>query len=314
MSDVISTTAAELAEIVDAAALRIDDGGLALSELPQPDLIAAVNFRASLDARAAHYADLVAAAGLPRPDILNLVSTPEVMLLEEAVYLETLITARINEAYRGGLLYFAAGADLDHVAELSGVARLDGEPDEDLRRRVRIRNRGQSAAGPVDWWRTHALAADEGIEDVAVTRATFPVPGANEARGAITVWILADSLDGEPTDAQVAAVRAALTSPSVRGATTAVTVQPATRREVSIAADVWMTTDAPVGAFEALPTRLAERWATTRRLGWSVYASWVHAALMAPSVARVTLTGWTDVVVAPHEAPKLGAVTLTRRA
>ena len=173
--------------------------------------------------------------------------------------------------------------------------------------------RVESAAGPSDWWRRHAFAVDEGIQDVAVARPRFPIPAPGEERGAITLCVLADTLDGAPSEAQLEKLRAALSGPGVRPVGTQVTVQAATRKAVDVVADITLAADAPADAFDALPARLAQAWATARRLGWSVVESWIHAALSGPGVARVTLRDWRDVICDPTEAPLLRGITLYRR-
>ncbi len=304
----IVTTGAELAAApAPIAALDSDP----LAGLPSPALVETLDFETALTAWLARYGDLCEAAGLERPDVLSLESTPERILFEEAVYRETLLRSRINAVYRAGLLYFATGADLDHAAEISGVTRLEDENDADLRARVRTKNRGSSAAGPLDWWRAHAQAADAEVEDVAVTRPDFPTPAPGQTRGAITISVLAKGATGEPSTQTLAAVEAALTSPAVRGATTDVTVQAATRTSVDVTAEIWLGAGVDVAIYDGLAERLAGAWAAERALGWSVRESWLHAALTAPGVARVELVGWSDVVMAPDEAPLLGTITLT---
>lgn len=312
----IVTSAAELIAALGAApAPAAFEFGLSdpLADLPAPAAIEEIDVQADLGARLAHYADLCEGYGLERPEFLDLESAPERILLEEASYLAGLMRARVNSAYRSSLLYYAAGGDLDHVAEASGVTRLSGETDDALRRRVRVRNRGSSAAGAPDWWRAHALAAHPGIEDVAVTRPAYPYPAPGEQRGSVTLSVLSKTADGAPSQEMLEAVTAAATSPAVRNAASAVIVQPATRTEVGVVAEIWLRPDALPGTFEALPQRLLSAWEGARGIGWDVVASWMTAALMAPGVARVELTGWTDVAIAEDEAPLLGDIDLTLR-
>lgn len=312
MDRIVITTAADLTEALGSVA-PTTPGTAALAGLPEPQVVDEPNYQGDLEARLADYSARMVAAGFDAPDILDLESAPERILLEEATYRSMLLTQRINAAYRAGLLYFASGADLDHAAELSGVTRLDGESDAALRTRVRVSNRGSSAAGPIDWWRAHALAADAAVEDVAVTRPSYPVPAPGEVRGTLTVSVLSTGVDGAPTPETLSAVEAALTSPAVRGAATVIRVQSATQTVVDISADIWLTEDAPASAVDNLPSALATAWSQSRGLGWSVRESWLVAQLMQPGVARVELVGWADVEMAASEAPRLGIITLTHR-
>lgn len=305
------------------AATGTPDG---LAALPVPQLIEPLDFEAILTRRKA---DLIAAVATERAlaiaggrsdivadldgfgEYLMLESTPETILLEEAAYAEMLLRNRLNVMYTSRLIYFGTGPSLDNDAEDSGVTRLAGEGDAALRRRVRIKNRGSSAAGPDDWWRYHAMQADDAVEDVAVTRVQFPFPAPGERRGALTLSVLSTSVDGVPSEATLAAVRAVVTSPAVRGSCTEVTVRAAPVRTVDIAANVWLRPDAAAGTFGGLQQRLTDAWAASRALGWDVAAAWVIAQLMAPGVQRVELVGFSDVIIADNEAPRLGTITLT---
>lgn len=95
-------------------------------------------------------------------------SDPAVKVLEVAAYREMLLRNRINVAARAQMLAFSSGGDLDHLGAFCGVARLVGEGDEALRRRIRQRIMGFSNAGGADLYRYWALTASPEIADVAV--------------------------------------------------------------------------------------------------------------------------------------------------
>jgi phage-related baseplate assembly protein len=283
-----------------------------LNALPKPTIIEELAFEAILARRKDTFALAAQAHGLDLGEFLMLESATETILLEEAAYSEMLLRSRMNELYRASLLYFATGAELDHVAESYGVTRLAGEPDEDLRERTRIYNRGSSSAGPDDWWRFHAMRADERVEDVAVTRVDFPIPGINQVRGKIILSILAQTADGVPSTEILDNVRAVVTSTRVRGVTTEVVVEAATSKPFSVVANVWLLPTAQRIVFDNLETQFRAAYAKTRALGFDITPSWVIAQLQKPGVQRIELVTPSAVLgVTSKEAPLLQNVNLT---
>lgn len=284
-----------------------------LADLPEPRLVEPLDFETILARMKATFAERSTAAGLPgMADYMVLESAPETILLEDAAYSELAIRNRINQVYVSRLLYKGIGADLDYTADEYGVTRLTdaGEKDDALKSRVRIKNRGSSAAGPDDWWRYWARTADARVQDVAVTRSDFPIPAPGQQRGQITIWVLANTTDGVATDDILANVRLVLNDRAVRGVTTEVIVRAASTRAFDVTSDVWLLPDAQPAAFAGIETLFRAAYGSARALGFDVTRSWVSAKLMQPGVQRVELAGWSDVAVAPNEAPRLGTVTL----
>ena len=284
-----------------------------LSKLPLPKVIEEIDFETDLQRRKDKLIALDQA--LPEDqqigiaEFINLESEPIVKLLEEASYETLIIKNRINEVYRSKLLYFATGADLDHVAEEYGVTRLDGEPDEDLRQRVRIANRGSSSAGPDDWWKRHAMGAHELVEDVSVER--VPIGDDNSQRGFVRLAILAQTPDGIPSEEILTAVRDVVTSDHVRNTCAKVEVVAATSISFDVGAKVWLFDDAPPGTFDTLEQALRDEVAKDRRLGWDVTVSWLVAKLHQPGVYRVLLTEPTETIRASRmRTPVIGNVSL----
>lgn len=283
-----------------------------LKALARPSLIEEFDFETILQRRKDVFVLAAQAAGLDIGEFIMLESATETILLEEAAYSEMLLRSRINEIYRSRLLYYAEKSELDHVADEHGVDRLANESDADLRNRVRIKNRGSSSAGPDDWWRYHAMTADERVEDVAITRIHFPIPEPGQVRGKITVSVLAQTPDGIPSEEILANVRARLLSTAVRGVTTEVEVVSATSKSLDIAAKIWLLPSSTDAVFASLEATLRSAFAKTRALGWDVTPSWIIAQLQQPGVHRVELLSPTlPVVSAPSEAAKLNSITLT---
>jgi phage-related baseplate assembly protein len=283
-----------------------------LSALPLPAIIEELDVAAIYDRMVATFLAECAAADIDY-DVEGLQSDPAPKLLRAAAYRELMLRSRINETYRSRLLYFSTGTDLDNVADEDGITRLEGETDAALRTRARLFARGSSSAGPDDWWKFHAMTASVHVEDVAVTRVTYPIPAPNEHRGAIVLSILADTVDGVPSTELLNAVRAVVTSRSVRGVNVDVTVVGAVDTTVNITADIWLRPTAPAGLMASIDTTFRAAWAQSRALGWDVTRSWVLGQLHRVGVHRVELLNFSDVIVAPNQAPRLGTLTLVNR-
>lgn len=316
----LAATLAGLQDLIASAVARQATASLAptltdpLADLAPPRLLVPLDHAGVVGELIAQYRAAATAADMPEMgEFLDLESTPERRLIEAVAYQVVWLEHRINEFYRASLLYFAEAGDLDHAADRFGVTRLTDESDADLRVRTRIRNRGSSAAGPDDWWRFHAMSADEAVEDVAVSRPKFPFPAPGEQRGDVYIAILAETADGIADQAMLDRVTARLRSPAVRPVCTTPVVRAAATRPVTVSANIWLRPDAPGIVFDTLDARFRAAWAKARGLGWNVVRSWVHAALMQPGVQRVELLDWSDVISQPHEAPRLDAVVLLHR-
>lgn len=92
-------------------------------------------------------------------------SDPAVKLLEVAAWRETLLRARVNDAYKAAMLAFASGSDLDHVGAFHGVARNVAEADAAYRERVQQGYWRVAAAGPAAAFVAHARGAHAQVVD-----------------------------------------------------------------------------------------------------------------------------------------------------
>ena len=150
--------------------------------------------------------------------VLALESEPAVKVLEAAAFREFLVRARINDAARSVMLAFAVGTDLDQLAALVGVARLEGETDTDFRARTQLSLEGFTTAGPIGAYEFHARSAHAQVKDVGVAS---PTPGT------VDVTILSDTGDGVPSQEILDAVADALNADNVRPLSDFVQVSPA---------------------------------------------------------------------------------------
>lgn len=280
-----------------------------LPDLPQPQVIEELDYEVILARRMSGVIRAGDELGLNLGDYIEQEFDISRILLEDASYAELLVRSRINQVYRAGLLWFASGADLDHVADRHGVSRLAGEPDEDLRERVRIKVRGSSAAGAQDWWRQHAMRADERVEDVAVT--LIPVGPDNQLRGLIELAVLAQTADGIPSDEILENVRAVVTSRAVRTLGSSPRVVAATTRPFDVRARIWLRAGAAISIADGLEARLRKAFARARGLGFDIAPSWIIAQLQVPNVQRVELVDFDAPLVVPDtKAPRLETVEI----
>jgi phage-related baseplate assembly protein len=282
-----------------------------LSSLPPPAVVETLSFEAIV---AAMKADMVARLPEIAPT-LALESTVVAKQMQVTSFRETLLRARINDAARAGLLAFAGGSDLDHLAALLGVRRRvvtpasDGQPavmedDERLRRRVQLAPEAFSSAGPAGAYVFHALTAAPTLRD-ASAYSTSP--------GSVTVALLADRDDPVPTDAEVTAVRAALSDERVRPLTDSVAVVKVVPVVVPIVATMTLFPGPDAGLVvaqaEAALRDLVDR---SRRLGFDLRRSAVFGRLHVDGVHSVTLISPADdVIVGPGQCVRVPDITLT---
>lgn len=275
-----------------------------LSRLPFPAVVEPLDVEAIV---AAMLADL----RVRDPAFTALVeSDPAYKVLEVCAYRELLLRQRVNEAAKGVLLAYAAGADLDQIAANFNVQRLVLapanpstlpptpavlEPDDDLRRRVQLAFEGLSTAGPEGAYVFHALGAHPDVLDAS---ATSPAPGV------VAVSVLSRVGSGAPAAPLLAAVAAALADENVRPLTDQVNVVAATIVNFTVVASLTLYPgpDSAVVLAEA-NARLTDYLARSRRLGRDVTRSGVFAALHAEGVQNVALAEpAADVVVTAAQA------------
>lgn len=281
-----------------------------LSALPPPQIIPPLDYETVLAGKLAKLLEL-------SPEFTALVeSDPAMKLLQADSYDEMLLSQALNDAARGMLLAFAAGPQLDHIAALFGVTRLEVAPadpqtgapaviesDRALRRRVQLAPHSFSVAGPELAYVFHARTAHG---DVADASAVSPAPGE------VVVTVLSASGTGVPPAPVIDAVRARLNGP-VRPLTDLVTVQPASLVDYTIVAQlrVFAGPDPELirqTALQSLGAFLAE----ARRLGRDVPRSALIAALHVGNVQRVDLIQpAADIDISPAQIARATAIDVT---
>jgi phage-related baseplate assembly protein len=281
-----------------------------LSALPPPQIIPPLDYEAVLAGKIAQLIALM-------PEFTALVeSDPAMKLLQADSFDELLLSESLNDAARGMLLAFAAGPQLDHLAALFGVNRLEVTPanpqtgaaavmetDRDLRRRVQLAPHSFSVAGPELAYVFHARSAHG---DVADASAVSPAPGE------VVVTVLSASGTGVPPVPVVDAVRERLNGP-VRPLTDMVTVQGASLVNFTIDAQlrVFAGPDPQLIRQTALDS-LAAFLANNRRLGRDVPRSALIAALHVGNVQRVDLIQpAADIDISPAQIGRATSITVT---
>jgi len=151
-----------------------------LSSLPDPQIVEALSFQTIFNELRADFSTRF-------PQFSALVeSDPAIKLLEVAAYRETILRARVNDAFKATLLAFAAGSDLDNLAAFYGLTRIEQETDAELKDRTINRIQGSSTAGGAAWYRYQALTANSGVRDARVT---------SPAAGEVAVALLSKEIE-----------------------------------------------------------------------------------------------------------------------
>lgn len=271
-----------------------------LSQLPAPNIVMPLDFEAVL----AELKALVLADLPELESVIDLESEPVNKVLQVVAYQRVTMQARINDAARACMLAYATGSDLDHLAALLAVQRLDGEADERLRRRAQMALEGETVAGSAASYVFHALSASALTKDAGVDS---PTPGT------VRITVLSTEGDGAPDAALLEQVRAALSADDVRPLSDTVQVAAAAivPFEVRAALNVYPGPAAGpllLAAQEALAAYVTEH----KRLGHDITLSGLYACLHQPGVQRVVLESPSaDIVIAPNEAAHCTTATIT---
>jgi phage-related baseplate assembly protein len=278
--------------------------GVDLSRLPPPAIVEALTFETIL-------ADLIARVQEVMPAFDATVdSDPAVKILQLWAYRELLLRQMVDDAGRQLLTAYATGANLDHLASLVGVERLELDPgdeeqgiaptmesDDDLRQRIVLAAESFSCAGPELAYIFHAKSAHPDVLDAS---ATSPEPGE------VLVSLLSRTGDGTAPQATIDAVAAVLTPVTgnrIRPMGDVVTVASAEIVEFAVVATIYTFAgpDRTI-VLEAARAKLDAFLAENRRLGRNVNDSSIKAALTVAGVQRVVLPGWADIICDPTQA------------
>ncbi len=274
-----------------------------LAALPRPEVIDTVDYEAILAARKADFVARTPAYGIDY-DIQMLETDPGMVLLEESAFREVMLRARGNDIARSRYLYYARGAELDHLGAFYDVVRLFGEDDDRYRRRIILGIQGRSTGGTAPCYTAVAMAASARVADAFVyTEGVDPT---------VKVAVFAADNNGVADQALLDTVAAALNDPAVRMVNDVIQVRSAVVTVVPVTASLTLLPSASDSLLSALSANLPQTWKAESGLGRDLTRDWIKAQLMVPGVYRAMVDApATDVVMQPYEAARIGAVTLT---
>ncbi|RDE04687.1 baseplate assembly protein [Sphingomonas aracearum] len=269
-----------------------------LSRLPAPTIVEQLDYETIL-------AQMIAELQVRLPGFDATVdSDPAVKVLQAAAYRELLLRQTFNERARQVMTAYATGANLDQLAALVGVSRLDAEADDPFRKRIVLAPNAFSVAGPRLAYVFHAKSAHPDVLDAS---AISPAPGE------VLVSVLSAIGNGAASPELTAAVAAIVTADTIRPLGDLVTVASAQVVPFAIEAQIY-TYSGPDAALllAASRTSLDAYLADSRKLGRDVTLSGLYAALTVPGVQRVVLAQPSaDIVCDPRQAAWCSSIALT---
>lgn len=286
-----------------------------LSRLPAPAIIEPLDFETILAELTADLTDRDAELA----ETLSLESEPLTKLLEVAAYRELLLRQRINEAAQAVMLAYAQDEDLEHLAALFDVERLEidpGDPDatppvpptfetnDALRRRVLLSLDGLSTAGPERAYVYHALSASGDVKDADAF---------SEAPGEVTVVVLSQVDSGTASAELLDTVSAAVNAAETRPLTDYPTAVSAEIIGYTIRAILHILPGPEAAVVRDNALAAAEDYTQAQhRIGAQVTLSGVYATLHQPGVQRVELLSPTATLTTTRkQAPYCDAIELT---
>ncbi|MER9393896.1 MULTISPECIES: baseplate J/gp47 family protein [unclassified Mesorhizobium] len=230
-------------------------------------------------------------------------SDPAIKAIEAASYDDLVLRQRVNDAARANLLFFARGADLDHLATFYDVLRLVGETDSALQTRTILAIQGRSTGGTEEQYKYVARTADVRVKDVAV----YQVDGGPKLR----VALLSAVNGGVPDAPMLAAVTAAVTAPGVRAINDVIEVVSATQAPQDIILNVWLLPNAPLAIIDSMETLIRSAWFDEGGIGFDLNPSWITARVHLPGVSRVVVVSpAAPVIENDNQAATLGTITV----
>ncbi len=285
-----------------------------LSRLPAPAVVEPLDYETII---AELTADLIS-RDPELADTLSLESEPLTKLLEVAAYRELLLRQRINEAAKAVMLAYAQDEDLEHLAALLDVERLEidpGDPDANppvlptfegndaLRRRVLLSLNGLSTAGPERAYIYHALSASGDVKDADAF---------SEAPGKVTVVVLSQLESGEAAPELLSTVSGAVNAKDTRPLTDHPTAVSAEIIGYTIRAILHILPGPEAAVVRENAQAAAEAYTQEQhRIGEQVTLSGVYAALHQPGVQRVELISPTATLTTTRkQAPYCEAIEL----
>lgn len=229
--------------------------------------------------------------GIPY-DVGSLESDKAIVIEESDAFRELLALTSINDAVKAGLVAFATGADLEHLAAFYGISRRVITPatgsatavmesDDELRRRTLLAPEAFATAGTHGGYVFHALTSDTRVVNADVWS---PAPGE------VTVALQARTGLAEADAQIVEAVRAHLHRSDIKPLTDVVSVRSVTTHDYAIDVTVYCKPGPdPVAVKALVEDSLARRAIALRLPREAVPLSAIIAAASVGPVDRVVV-------------------------
>ena len=246
---------------------------------------------------------------LPNYDVDMLRANPAVIALEAAAYGDFYFVDHANNLARVALLVdFAKKADLDlHglatkvPGHPDGVLRHTGESDEDYAARIIEARAGSSAAGPDDWWLSHARAADPRVRALGLFYA---------GQGRLLIYVLSRENGGVPDQAMLDAVSARLARPNVRPRNVLPEVHSAVIDEIDVVADFWLLPDAAESRLAEIAATAKARHNAEQALDVDLTHHYLKRLMDAPDVYKIEIVSPSaDRTADPSRAYSIRSIT-----
>lgn len=274
-----------------------------LATLGKPEIIEPLDFESILTESKATFQQYATDRGIAY-DASGLETDPVVSIFEARAYHELVLRARGNDIARARYLYFAKGAEVDHLGAFYDVVRLTGESDERFKERIVLAIRGRSTGGTEPRYRGVALGSSLRVDDVKVY-VVAPSPVVNVA-------VFSTDNNGIPDQDLLDTVAAALNADDVKMINDTINVRSAVTQVVNVSAQMWLLPTTPGTLVDSIAAGLPAKWAAEGGIGRDLTISWLTAALMQTGIQRVSVTApAANVVVDPYKAVRIGAVSLT---
>lgn len=270
---------------------RFSSVQLDLSRFPPPLAIRDVDHAVFMAERLERLEFHLAELGVPF-NVSSLASDPAVAQQRGDAWRELRAVSSINDAVRAGLIAFAVGADLEHLAAFYGLSRrvivpaTESSPaamegDDELRRRTLLAPEAFATAGTEGGYEFHALTAD-----TRVLNANVWSPGPGEVAVALQAR---EGVGAAPADV-VGAVRAQLHRRDIKPLTDVVSVRSVTTHDYAISVRVYVRPGPdPVAVHTLVQDGLAAMAAARRLPARDVPLSAIIAAAMTGPVDRVVV-------------------------
>lgn len=287
---------------------------LDLSRFPAPLAIPGIDYEVILRERKLRFVALLKQSGIDY-DVEGLETDTGIITQQADAYRELLMLAAVNDAVRAGMVAFAVGADLDHlaafyrltrrvIAPAAGATPAVMESDDELRRRTLLAPEAFATAGTHGGYVFHALTAD-----VRVINADVWTPAPGEVRVAIQAR---EGLGAAGSDI-VEAVRAHLYRKDIKPLTDVVSVSSVSLHEYAIDVTVYVRPGPdPLAVKTAAADSLSTMVAARRMPGRDVPVSAVIAAASVGPVDRVAVASpLSDVVMGNGELAVCTGINVT---